>query len=157
VNREVNVGESFILRFGKLVPTDEVFNAWTSGDLDRMLRALDLQTNPIDRHYLLLGIVKETYRRRSEPAMASECARVAEMHLAEFQALGQALKSDGDGTLPRVPTFQHYATLLTEQGDFERAVWVCELAKDYGLEDGTKAGFDGRIARIRKTRGASRT
>src|SRR5450759_5709118 len=109
VNREVNVGESFILRFGKLVPTDEVFNAWTSGDLDRMLRALDLQTNPIDRHYLLLGIVKETYRRRSEPSMADKCARYSKMHLAEFETLAPALKADFDGALPRVPTFQHYA------------------------------------------------
>jgi len=36
-------------------------------------------------------------------------------------------------------------------------VWVCNLAKYYGLEDGTQAGFDGRIARIRKTQEASRT
>jgi len=149
------MGESFTLRFGKLVPTDEVFHAWTSGDLGRMVRALDAPTNPIDRHFLLLGIVKETYRLRSEPAMASECARVAEMHLAEFQTLGPALKSDGDGSLPRVSTFQHYATLLTEKGDFERAVWVCELAKFYGLDDGTRAGFDGRIARIRRKLEAS--
>jgi hypothetical protein len=116
-----------------------------------------LQTNPIDGHHLLLGIVTETYRRRSDPAMASECARVSEMHLAEFVTLEPALKADFEGTLPRVPTFQHYATLLTEQGDFERAIWVCELAKYYGLQDGTKAGFDGRIARIRKKREASRT
>jgi hypothetical protein len=144
------MGGSFTLRSGKFVPADEVFRAWTSGDLDQMLRVLNLQTNPIDRHYLLVGIVKETYKRRADAAMARECARVAEIHLAEFQELAQALKGDGDGTLPRVPTFQNYATLLAELGDYDRAVWVCELAKYYGLEDGTKAGFDGRIARIRK-------
>ena len=151
------MGESYMLRFGKFVPTDEVRDAWVSGDLDRMLRAIGLHTNPIDRHHLLLGIVKETYRRRSEPAMASECARVSEMHLAEFETLAPALRADLEGTLPGASTFQHYATLLTEKGDFERAIWVCELAKYYGLEDGTKGGFDGRIARIRKKQEASRT
>lgn len=151
------MSESYMLRLGKFIPTDEVRDAWVSGDLERMLKAVGLETNLVDRHFLLLGIVKETYRRRSEPAMASECARFSEMHLAEFQAIAPALKADMDGILPRVPTFQHYATLLTELGDFERAVWVCELAKYYGLIDGTKAGFDGRIARIRKKQDMSRT
>ena len=63
---EVGMGESSMLRFGKFVPTDEVRDAWVSGDLERMLRAADLQTNLVDRHFLLSGIVKETYRRRSE-------------------------------------------------------------------------------------------
>ncbi len=145
-----------MLRFGQFIPTDEVRDAWVSGDLERMLRAAELQTNLVDRHFLLQGIVKETYRRRSEPDMASLCARFAETHLAEFQAIAPALRADM-GRVPRVLTFQHYATLLTEQGDFERAVWVCELAKYYGLADGTKAGFDGRIARIRKKQPQTRT
>lgn len=150
------MGESRMLRFGRFIPTDEVRDAWVSGDLERMLRAVKLQTNLVDRHFLLSGIVKEAYKRRAEPEMAALCAQYSELHLAEFQAIGPALKADM-GVLPRVPTFQHYATLLTEQGDFERAVWVCELAKYYGLADGTKAGFDGRIARIRKKQEAARS
>lgn len=153
---EARMGESRMLRFGQFIPTDEVRDAWVSGDLERMLRAANLQTNLVDRHFLLSGIVKETYKRRAEPELATLCAQYSEQHLAEFQTIAPALKADV-GTLPRVPTFQHYATLLAEQGDFERAIWVCELAKYYGLEDGTKAGFDGRMARIRKKQEASRT
>jgi hypothetical protein len=149
------MGESRMLRFGQFIPTDEVRDAWVSGDLERMLRAASLQTNLVDRHFLLSGIVKETYKRRAEPELAALCAQYSEQHLAEFQTIAPALKADM-GTLPRVPTFQYYATLLGEQGDFERAIWVCELAKYYGLEDGTKAGFDGRMARIRKKQEASR-
>ncbi len=95
-----------------------------------MLRALETPTNLIDRHFLLLNIIEQTYRLRSDPTMAAECARVAEMHLAEFERIAPALKSEFDGTLPHVPTFERYATLLTEQGDFDLAVWVCELAHD---------------------------
>ena len=151
------MGESYVIRGGQSVRADEVFHAWTSGDLDRMLRALALDTNLVDRHYLLLGITKETYRIRSDPAMARECARVSEIHLAEFQQIRPALAGELGGELPRVPTFQNYATLLAEQGDFDRAVWVCELALYYGLSDGTKSGFSGRIARIRKKQAETHT
>lgn len=33
--------------------THSVFGAWMSGDLDQMLRALNIQTHKIDRHFLL--------------------------------------------------------------------------------------------------------
>ena len=42
-----------------------------------------------------------------------------------------------NGHLPRVPTFQQYSTLLTEDGNFKRAVEICELAISFGLRDGT--------------------
>jgi hypothetical protein len=144
------MGKSFTIRGGKSVPTDAVFVAWTSGDLKQMLRALGQRTNLVDRHYLLLRVVEETYRLRSDPTMAAECARVSEIHLAEFQQIAPALKAEFEGLLPRVSTFQNYATLLTEQGNYERAIWVCDLASYYGLDDGTKAGFSGRVDRIHK-------
>jgi len=56
----VRMGQSFTMRGGKSVPTDAVFDAWASGDLKAMLRALKLRTNLIDRHFLLLGIVEQT-------------------------------------------------------------------------------------------------
>ena len=58
-----------VLRMGKWVAADEVFEAWGSGDLTRMLAALTLSTNPIDRHFLLLGIVRATYKQRTNPEM----------------------------------------------------------------------------------------
>lgn len=63
-------GESFTLRCGKSVRVDEVFHAWTSGDLPRMLKAITLKTHPIDRHFLLMGIVERTYKARINPSMA---------------------------------------------------------------------------------------
>lgn len=57
-----------IERMGRWIKADEVFDAWMSNDLRRMLRAMSLWTNPVDRHLLLQGIVKETYKRRTEKA-----------------------------------------------------------------------------------------
>ena len=54
-------------RMGRFIEADEACEAWMSGDLRRMLAAKSVRTNPIDGHFLLQGIVKETYRLRSHP------------------------------------------------------------------------------------------
>lgn len=138
------------IRFGKAVPIDEGFQAWTSGDLKRMLNALNIQTNLIDRHFLLMNIVEQTYKKRSDPQMAQTCAQIAELHLREFPQIAPVLREDFDGMLPRVATFQRYATLLAEGGEFDKAIDVCRLALTYGLDDNTQSGFQGRIHRIKK-------
>lgn len=149
---EDSATETHILRDGKPVPADEAFAARSSGNLPRMLSALEVETNEIDRHFLLMAIVSETYRRRTEPRMAQTCARVAEIHIAEFSQIVGPLKKEMDGLLPRVTTFQHYITLLTEQSHFDRAIEVCEIAMRFGLHDGTKGGFEGRLERVKKKR-----
>lgn len=143
---------TYITRLGKTVVADEVFFAWSSGDLQRMLKAMDLKTNPIDRHFLLMGIVSTTYKDRKTRASAEVCERVARIHITEFSTISSALKEDADGTLPRVSTFQNLATLLTEQGRYDEAIQVCSDAMEYGLHDGTQGDFSGRIERIRKAR-----
>jgi len=50
-NKEASKGTAYTLRQGKSVPVDNAFNAWTSGDLNEMLKvlkAVDTKTNPID-------------------------------------------------------------------------------------------------------------
>ena len=126
-------------------------NAWLSGDLQQMIGALAAEAKLVDRHFLLMTIVQQTYRQRADPTMADKCAEVAQLHLDEFDQIKPALKRDM-GFLPHVPTFQHYATLLTERGEFERAMNVCEAAIGHGLDDGTKGGYRGRIERIKKMR-----
>lgn len=149
-NKQTNDTETFVFRQGKHILADETFNAWTSGDLDKMLKASELDTNPIDRHFLLQSIVTETYKLRKEEKYRDLCIEYAEKHLEEFDKIATALKEDMDGVLPRVTTFQNYSTLLSELGDYERAISVCEVAISYGLADGTKSGFQGRIERIKK-------
>lgn len=121
-----------------------------------MLAALDTLTHPVDRHHLLQSIVELTYKERNKnPQMRQRCEQVARIHLTEFPQLVKPLLSQnkdsrGRGFLPRVSTFQHLATLLTEDGRFDEAVEVCGLAIKYDLHDNTKGGFEKRIERIRK-------
>lgn len=137
-----------IERMGRWLVADEAFEAWTSGDLARMLAARSVRTNPIDRHFLLQGIVKETYRLRNDPKMRRLCIETGMLHLQEFATIAPALRVDLHGNLPRVPSFVWLATALAEEGRVEEAVRVCKTAAGLGLEDGTKGGFVGRAERL---------
>ena len=146
-----NKSERYVMRNNELVASDNSFQAWTSGSLDDMLTVAQSDTNPIDRHFLLQSIVAETYKRREDEKYRDLCIEYSEKHINEFQSkIASALKDDMSGYLPRVLTFQHYATLLTEIGNYNRAIEVCEIAISFGLSDGTKTGFQGRIDRIKK-------
>lgn len=133
---------------------DRVSAAHASGDLDRMLAAVDEDCRPADRHFLLMGIVSATYKRRKEdPRSRALCEQFARRHVAEFPNFVEPLRELVGGQLPRVSTFKHLATILTEAGDHEGAIEICELALRYDLHDGTQGGFEGRIERIRKKGG----
>jgi len=142
--------KKYTYRQGKLVPVDEVFHAWTTGDLDKMLKAASFKTNLVDRHHLLQSIVSETYKLRKEKKYRMLCIEYAEKHLEELPSILIALKEDLPDMLPRITTFQNYATVLTEDGEFEKAIEVCKKAISYGLNDGTQSGYEGRIKRIKK-------
>jgi len=149
---------SYVFRKGRAVEADKSFNAWTSRNLDEMLKASETDTNAIDRHFLLQTIVDETYKRRDDEKYRDLCIEFSEKHLKEFsETIVSELKKEFNGDLPRVLTFQYYSTLLTELGDFERAIKVCETAISFGLHDGTKSGFQGRIDRIKKKKNSSKT
>ena len=150
------MGESFIYRMGHHIKADKVFEAWSSGDLNKMLKARFIKTNPVDRHFLLQSIVEITYRRRKEPQMRRICREIAEQHVSEFVVLAPALKQDMGGNLPIVSTFQHFVTLLAEDGDYESAIKVCDTAINYGLHDGTQGGFEGRVDRLKKKRASQK-
>jgi hypothetical protein len=123
--------------------------------IPEMLRQLETERRPVDRHFLMLGIVESAYRDRlRDPEMRDLCERVGLQHVAEFPAFAPALREQF-GMLPRVPTFQLLATVLTERGDFARAIDVCQTALSLRLHDGTVGGFDGRIDRIRKKQAAA--
>jgi hypothetical protein len=124
--------------------------------ISEMLRQLEAERRPVDRHFLMLGIVESSYRDRlRDPEMRDLCERVGLQHVAEFPAFAPALREEF-GMLPRVPTFQLLATVLSERGEFTRAIDICETALSLGLHDNTVSGFEGRIDRIRKKQAAAR-
>jgi hypothetical protein len=116
--------------------------------------------DPVDRHYLLQEMVAATYRlRKTHEQYRKLCGQIAELHLREFPSMVEPLKAwmgeetkRAGGKIPiQVTTFTNYATLLTEAGEFEKAIAVCETAIRLGCIDWhTAMGYEGRIERIRK-------
>jgi hypothetical protein len=144
VDEEINKENS--VKYG----WDKVFYATSSNNLDKMLSVTELETTPQNRHYLLQSIVAQTYKLRTEEKYKAICIEFSEKHLKEFSVMAPKLTDKNNTGLPRVSTFQHYSTLLTELGEFEKAISVCELAISFGLDDGTKGGYESRIERINK-------
>lgn len=140
---------SFTIRSGRSEKTDVVFDAWTSGGLDEMLSVLNVKTHMIDRHHLLQSIVKLTYKERSDQFKRKLCKEISELHIREVQLHFKKIAKEV-GTIPSVPTFKYYATLLTEDGEHDEAISVCEIAIKLGIPDNTASGFEGRIERIKK-------
>ncbi len=139
-----------IMREGRSVPADEVFEAHISGDIQRMVSALLLKTNPLDRHFLLMNLFQQAYKlRKVAPTMRDLARQVGLQHVQEFRVLRAPLVRDL-GLVPRVPTFQNLPTLLAENGEYDLAIDVCEKAIGFGLSDGTKGDFTARIVRLNK-------
>jgi hypothetical protein len=53
--------------------------------------------------------------------MRETLLRIGSRHLAELEEIVPVLQAQHGGSLPRVPTFQHLATALSEDGEYERA------------------------------------
>jgi len=129
---------------------DEVYLARQSNDLEKMLKATELNTTLNNRHFLLQDIVSITYNLRKEEKYKNLCLTFSEKHLKEFDEITKSLKEEFKGFTPVVTTFQYYSTLLTELEEYEKAIKVCEIAISYKLKDGTKGCYQGRISRIKK-------
>lgn len=119
----------YVTRNGKSMPADEAFLAWTSGNLPRMLAATACQTNPVDRHYLLLGIVQAAYKQRWNPSMRDLCVKWGRQHLEELPQLRGPLRRNNDGTMPNVPTLGIVQRALLEVGDAEQAKEVARIGR----------------------------
>lgn len=122
---------------------------WSSRELDRMVASLCVTTDLVDRHFLLLQICAETYRKRSCAEARAAFLRFAETQIEECpHALPAVVRRIG-GVVPHVPTYERLATVLAESKEYARAIEVCERAIALGLCDRTKSGYPGRIERIR--------
>jgi pentatricopeptide repeat protein len=154
-----------ISRFGTFVPADEVFFAWTSGNLDRMLAAISLPGNAVDRHCLLQCIVQTLYRQRADSAKRKLLFEVANLHLEEMQVLidglrrhdvaskalsmklseeeskgtdtpAPAINALSGGAIPFIETFSLVVRALCEDGRYEDAKKVWRRAEEVGYLSG---------------------
>jgi tetratricopeptide (TPR) repeat protein len=146
---------------------------------DKLLEeALKRKTNHIDLHFTYNHLIDLCYKRRDEgPKWIERCinycledikifpefkkeyleeekARMLKLANSPFtnkKERKKYLKEAEAVTFNlRVPSFQRLAIIYDNQGRYAEAIEICQLALDYGLQDGTKVGFEGRIEKLRK-------
>lgn len=119
-------------------------------ELSQPVAELEKTKEPLARHRLYQQITENSYKNRNDAGWRQISKTFSKQHIAEFSDIVKPLKKANGGSLPQVLTFQNYATLLAEDGQFEEAAEVCKKALEFGLDDKTKTGFEGRLERIRK-------
>ncbi|MEH6519559.1 MAG: hypothetical protein V7742_23020 [Halioglobus sp.] len=131
-------------------PVNPVFDAWVSADLDEMLAVVHItDCRPVDRHYLLTGVVKAAFSsRHKDPKYRHMAVLYCQQYLEEWPRLWQPLLENiaiGDpgeknhlspeGTLPYVPVFPYYAKLLVEGGLYPEAIALIKEAGEYPFSE----------------------
>lgn len=131
--------------------TDESQNGEDRAAQEEPEKNLKTETDPWARHLLYSRTIETAYRKRKTDSDAHDTVvTLAQAYLDEFKDLKDAVFSNlGEG--PKViPGVRMFAIVLEEDEAFDRAVEVCRKALDHGMDDGTKAGFAGRIERLNK-------
>ncbi|MBR9986790.1 MAG: hypothetical protein KFF68_12860 [Desulfosarcina sp.] len=139
---------------GKMTIQERVEQVLADDDIDAMAQLLESVDDPVIRDALFGQLVANHYRLRSDPAHRDAFYRYAGQHVREIPAALDALEKNEDGRPDRVDSFKMMAIAMAEDQRYEAAIKVCETAMSLGLEDGTKTGFEGRIARLKKKRDA---
>ncbi|TRW48774.1 hypothetical protein FM042_07260 [Aliidiomarina halalkaliphila] len=119
-------------------------------ELEQPIAALEHESDAVARHRLYQTIIDASYKNRKDSGARALCKTYSQRHVEEFDKIAKPLKKANGGKLPHVATFQNYANLLAEEGNFDEAIAVCEQAMTFGLDDKTKSGFAGRKARLEK-------
>jgi len=112
-----------------------VFDAHTSEDLAFMLSVINEPALPRDRHFLLQGIVRLAYKRRDDPVMRETCRRIARRHIAELPKFVRSLKRLCGGDMPAVSTFEDLAMILSEDGEYDEAIRLAQMAVNFDVFD----------------------
>lgn len=126
-----------------------ILSVLASGEYRQELERLKKSNRVLSKHFLYLQLIDMAYSRREDPAMRNLLKKLAVAHIAAFDPIRKKFLQKYD-ILPRVPTFQYLATAYTEEEKYEKAIDVCEKAIAFGLHDGTKSDYAGRIERIKK-------
>lgn len=125
------------------------------GDPLEALAAAGQIQDPLERHAVFTKGIDLAYKtRRQDPEMQEVVVNYGTRYVREFADIKDAL-FDHLGEGPKnIAVFKQLAIALEEAEAHDQAVDVCQKALEFGLEDGTKSGWEGRIKRIEKNRAA---
>ena len=116
------------------------------GNLPALIAHLERERDPIERECFYVGTINMAYRDHPQVAVA-----VGRRYIEEFyqmpEPFGSGHPPNGD-VLKRLVLFLdpfQYEGDEDFSGSRELAIWVCKFALAFGLSDGTRKGFQGRL------------
>ena len=100
-------------------------------------------------HFFYNAVYECYYRQRDLNAGAiGKAKEYCKKDMELFHAHKDEFRDPITGAMPSMPSFKQYAIICEKQGEFQEAIDICRLALSYGLDDGTKGGYEGRIKKL---------
>jgi len=130
---------------------DEHHELCERGDLATILAHLDQEDHPRERECFYTATINMTHRNHPQVAIEIGTRYVEEFYRTP-EPFGPGRSPDGDILKRLVLLFDPFGYEGDEgyAGSRERAIWVCKLALSFGVTDGTKRGFQGRLEALEK-------
>ena len=116
------------------------------GDLAALVAILERERHPIERECFYVGTINMAYRDHPQVATA-----IGRLYIEEYyqtpEPFGPGRPPNGDILKRLVLLFDPFQYEGDEyyNGNRELAIWVCKFALAFGVSDGTKKGFQGRL------------
>lgn len=139
----------------KSMTDQKIEEVLSSNDLEKMAAALGATVDPLHRHRLLSALVAGLYPKRKDVAVRNRLYAYGKIYLNEFDQMAPAVKADTASEKMDVPVFKCLTIAMEEDQRYREALDICRLALNWGIDDGTKTGYEGRTIRLRKKQAAA--
>ncbi|MCE9781462.1 procyclic acidic repetitive family protein [Shewanella algae] len=126
--------------------------SWGNITLKRAMEQYQASEGAIEAHDALLAVISECYKQRKNSKYLQLGQEYDTAYSALFAASREKVLSKSPKAEFKGTGFMQLSTLCSDAGRFDAAIALCNKAIEYGLEDGTVTGFEGRIKRIEKAR-----
>jgi len=116
-------------------------------------KAFNNQDDPYQLHFVYNGFIKLFFKHRNlVPDAEDKLITICKLDIELFPKFREAwfARNPDYKHLPRIPSFQRLIQVYEDRNQLDEAIRICELAIHYGLDDGTKGGFEARMKRLRK-------
>jgi hypothetical protein len=111
------------------------------GSIEQLL----VSSDALERHTLFNNLCENAYSGRLYPSCREVLVAAAQAHITEYPFLLELSDENDYDKLINANSFKRYCMHLSEIGDIQGAIEVCQKALDLHIEDGTTSGYAGRM------------
>lgn len=112
-----------------------------------LAHAATLSKNSTIKHQILNELIDLYYKQREDRLDAIEKCKI---YCQQDIELYPSLKEESEMSYESIESFKRLAIIFEREEKYKEAIKVSELAILYGLKDGTKGGYEGRIDKLMK-------